>query len=213
IDDAVNAVILTIQSGVPVARIELLDEAQIDAINKYSKLDHRVAPTLFFEFHGTEAGVAEQTELVKAIANEHGGADFRWATTPEERSKLWQARHDAYYAALALRPGSRGWATDVCVPISRLAECISETKRDLASSLIPSALVGHVGDGNFHLVFMIDPNRPEEIAEASCLNDRMVARALAMEGTSTGEHGVGYGKMEFMVSEHGEALSVMRSIK
>jgi D-lactate dehydrogenase (cytochrome) len=213
IEDAVNTVILTIQNGIPVARIELLDEAQMAAINSYSKLNHKVAPTLFFEFHGTKAGVAEQAETVKAIAGEYGGNDFRWATTPEERSKLWQARHDAYYAALALRPGSKGWATDVCVPISRLAECISETKRDLADSPIPSALVGHVGDGNFHLVFMIDPQRPDEIAEAGRLNDRMVARALAMEGTSTGEHGVGYGKMDFLVSEHGEAVDVMRAIK
>ncbi len=210
---AVDTVILTIQSGVPVARIELLDEAQIDAINKYSKLDHKVAPTLFFEFHGTAAGVAEQAESVKAIAAEHGGDDFRWATSPEARSKLWQARHDAYYAALALRPGSKGWPTDVCVPISRLAECIAETKRDLAQSSIPSALAGHVGDGNFHLIFMIDPQSREEIAEASCLNDRMVNRALAMEGTCTGEHGIGYGKMDFLVAEHGEAVSVMRSIK
>jgi D-lactate dehydrogenase (cytochrome) len=213
IEDAVNTVILTIQSGIPVARIELLDESQIAAINKYSKLNHRVAPTLFFEFHGTPAGVAEQSETVKTIAGEYGGGDFRWATTPEERSKLWQARHDAYYAALALRPGSKGWATDVCVPISRLAECIRETKQDLADSPIPSALVGHVGDGNFHLVFMIDPNRPEEIAEANRLNERMVARALAMEGTSTGEHGIGYGKMDFLIAEHGEAVSVMRTIK
>ena len=213
IEHAVNTVILTIQNGVPVARIELLDEAQMSAINKYSKLNHKVAPTLFFEFHGSTAGVAEQAETVKAIAGEYGGNDFRWATTSEDRSKLWQARHDAYYAALALRPGSKGWATDVCVPISRLAECISETKRDLANSPIPSALVGHVGDGNFHLVFMIDPQRPDEIAEAGRLNDRMVARALAMDGTSTGEHGVGYGKMDFLVSEYGEALSVMRSIK
>ena len=213
IEGAVDTVILTIQSGVPVARIELLDEAQMAAINKYSKLDHKVAPTLFFEFHGTPAGVAEQAEVVKAIAAEYGGEGFRWATTPEERSKLWQARHDAYYAALALRPGSKGLATDVCVPISRLAECITETKRDLLQSPIPYALVGHVGDGNFHLVFMIDPDRPEEVAEASRLNDRMVARALAMEGTSTGEHGVGYGKMDFLIAEHGEAIEVMRTIK
>ncbi len=213
IEDAVSTVILTIQSGVPVARIELLDEAQIDAINKYSKLDHAVAPTLFFEFHGTNSGVAEQVGLVKQIAGEYGGSDFRWATTAEARSKLWQARHDAYYAALALRPGSQGWATDVCVPISRLAECIAETKRDLARSTIPSALVGHVGDGNFHLVFMIDPKQPEEIAEASRLNDRMVTRALAMEGTCTGEHGVGWGKIDFLPAEHGEAVEVMRTIK
>ena len=210
---AVDTVILTIQSGVPVARIELLDEAQIDAINKYSKLTHQVAPTLFFEFHGSETGVAEQVEMVKAIAAEHGGDDFQWATNPEDRSKLWQARHDAYYAALALRPGSKGWPTDVCVPISRLADCIAETKQDLAQSSIPSALAGHVGDGNFHLIFMIDPQRPEEIAEASRLNDRMVARALAMEGTCTGEHGVGYGKIDFLDAEHGEAVEVMRSIK
>jgi D-lactate dehydrogenase (cytochrome) len=213
IESAVDTVILTIQSGIPVARIELLDESQMAAINRYSKLDHKVAPTLFFEFHGTPAGVAEQSEIVKAIAGEHGADDFQWATTSEARSKLWQARHDAYYAALALRPGSKGFATDVCVPISRLAECISETKQDLAQSPVPSALVGHVGDGNFHLVFMIDPDRPEEVAEASRLNDRMVGRALAMEGTSTGEHGVGYGKMEFLIAEHGEAVSVMRTIK
>ena len=213
IESAVDTVILTIQSGIPVARIELLDESQMAAINRYSKLDHKVAPTLFFEFHGTPAGVAEQSEIVKAIAGEHGADNFQWATTSEARSKLWQARHDAYYAALALRPGSKGFATDVCVPISRLAECISETKQDLSQSTVPSALVGHVGDGNFHLVFMIDPDRPEEVAEASRLNERMVGRALAMEGTSTGEHGVGYGKMEFLIAEHGEAVSVMRTIK
>jgi D-lactate dehydrogenase (cytochrome) len=213
IESAVQTVILTIQSGVPVARIELLDEAQMAAINKYSKLDHKVAPTLFFEFHGTASGVTEQAETVKDIARDFGGDDFRWATTSEERSRLWQARHDAYYAALALRPGSKGFATDVCVPISRLAECITETKRDLSQSSVPYALVGHVGDGNFHLVFMIDPNRPEEIAEANRLNDRMVARALAMDGTSTGEHGIGYGKMDFLIAEHGEAISVMRAIK
>jgi len=213
IEAAVNTVILTIQSGVPVARIELLDEAQIDAINKYSKLDNKIAPTLFFEFHGTEAGVAEQVELVKEIAGDHGGDDFRWATTQEERSKLWQARHDAYYAALALRPGSKGWATDVCVPVSRLADCIAQTKADLAQSAIPSALAGHVGDGNFHLIFMIDPEKPEEIAEASRLNTRMIERALAMEGTCTGEHGVGYGKIEFLLAEHGDALDVMRTLK
>jgi D-lactate dehydrogenase (cytochrome) len=213
LEEAVDTVIDTIQSGVPVARIELLDEAQIAAINKYSKLDHKVAPTLFFEFHGSPAAVAEQSATVSGIAAEHGGDDFRWSTTAGERAKLWRARHDAYYAALASRPGSKGWATDVCVPISRLAECIAETKKDLAQSVVPSALVGHVGDGNFHLVFMIDPDRPEEIAEASRLNDRMVARALAMEGTCTGEHGVGYGKMDFLVAEHGEAVAVMRTIK
>src|SRR5579885_845494 len=213
LEKAVDTVITTIQAGVPVARIELLDEAQMAAINRYSKLDHKVAPTLFFEFHGSPAAVAEQTDTVKEIAADHGGDDFRWATTPEDRSKLWQARHDAYYAALALRPGSKGWATDVCVPISRLAECIRLTKEDLAKSSVPTALVGHVGDGNFHLVFMIDPDHPEEIVEAAQLNERMVTRALAMEGTCTGEHGIGYGKMDLLVAEHGEAIAVMRTIK
>src|SRR6266849_6661016 len=178
---AVDTVVATIQAGVPIARIELLDAMLMDAVNKYAKLDYTVAPTLFFEFHGTPRGVEEQVAQVKEFAGEHGGTEFRWASLAEERSKLWQARHDAYYAALALRPGSKGWATDVCVPISRLAECISETKTDLAQSPLPYALVGHVGDGNFHLVFMIDPNRPEEVAEAARLNDRMVTRALAME--------------------------------
>ncbi len=210
---AVDTVILTIQSGIPVARIELLDEPQMEAINKYSKLDYKVAPTLFFEFHGTNNGVAEQVALVKDIAGDNGGGDFRWASAQEERNRLWQARHDAYYAALAMRPGSKGWATDVCVPISRLADCIGETKADLAKSSIPSALAGHVGDGNFHLIFMIDPNRPEEIAEASRINDRMVARALAMDGTCTGEHGVGYGKIDFLSVEHGGAVDVMAAIK
>jgi D-lactate dehydrogenase (cytochrome) len=213
IENAVDTVIFTIQSGVSVARIELLDEIQMAAINKYSSLDHKVAPTLFFEFHGSASAVSEQAETVKAIASEQGGDDFRWAATPEQRSRLWQARHDAYYAALALRPGSKGFATDVCVPISRLAECITETKEDLMQSDIPYALVGHVGDGNFHLVFMLDPNRPEELIEANRLNERMINRALAMEGTCTGEHGVGYGKMDFLVAEHGEAVSVMRTIK
>jgi D-lactate dehydrogenase (cytochrome) len=213
IEDAVKVVIETIQSSIPVARIELLDEVQMDACNRYSKLNYAVLPTLFFEFHGTTRGAAEQAEQVGEIAAGHGGGDFQWATKPEERSKLWQARHDAYYAAIALRPGCKGWPTDVCVPISRLAECISETKQDLATATITAALVGHVGDGNFHLVYLIDPDKPEEIAEAGALNDRMVARALAMEGTCTGEHGVGYGKIGFMLAEHGEAISVMRQIK
>jgi D-lactate dehydrogenase (cytochrome) len=213
LDDAVRTVIEVIQSSIPVARIELLDEVQMDAVNRYSKLNYAVAPTLFFEFHGTARGVAEQAEQVGALASDHGGGDFQWATKPEERSKLWQARHDAYYAALALRPGCKGWATDVCVPISRLADCIAETKADLAAATVKAALVGHVGDGNFHLVYLIDPNNPAEIAEASQLNDRMVARALAMEGTCTGEHGVGYGKLGFMQAEHGDAVAVMRQIK
>jgi D-lactate dehydrogenase (cytochrome) len=213
IEDAVNTVIETIQSGIPVARIELLDEVQVDAVNRYSKLDYAVQPTLFFEFHGTEAGVAEQVEMVKSLTTGHGGSAFRWATQAEDRNKLWQARHNAYYAALALRPGAKGWATDVCVPISRLADCISETKRDLRESKMLAPLVGHVGDGNFHLTYVIDPGNPQEMETAQRLNERMVRRALAMGGTCTGEHGVGYGKIDFLEAEHGPALEAMRRLK
>ncbi|MBM3532335.1 MAG: FAD-binding protein [Alphaproteobacteria bacterium] len=213
IGDAVNTVIQTIQAGVPVARIELLDEVQMGACVTHSKLDYKVAPTLFFEFHGSNAGVKEQAETVQAISAEHGGTDFKWATRQEDRTKLWEARHRAYYSALALRPGAKGWPTDVCVPISRLAECILETKKDIEESGLLAPMVGHVGDGNFHLVYVIDPENPEELRRASAHNDRMIARALAMGGTCTGEHGVGYGKMAFLQAEHGEAVSLMRSIK
>jgi D-lactate dehydrogenase (cytochrome) len=210
---AVDTVILTIQSGIPVARIELLDELQVKAINDYAKLDYPVKPTLFFEFHGTEAWAREQAELVGAIAKDYGGTNFNWATRQEDRSKLWQARHDAYFANLALRPGSRGWATDVCVPISRLAECILETRKDIDETGVLAPIVGHVGDGNFHLTFLIDPEDPAEMAKAEGVNERMVMRALAMGGTCTGEHGVGTGKMRFLQAEHGEALAVMRQLK
>jgi D-lactate dehydrogenase (cytochrome) len=185
----------------------------MDACNKYSGLDYPGKPTLFLEFHGTEASVAEQAEQVQALAEENGGGGFQWTVKAEERSKLWQARHDAAYAAMALRPGSKGWATDVCVPISRLTECILETKEDIAASSLIAPLVGHVGDGNFHLVYLIDPDNADEVAEASRLNDRLVHRALAMEGTCTGEHGIGYGKLDFLIAEHGDAVSVMRMIK
>ncbi|MDX1514094.1 MAG: FAD-linked oxidase C-terminal domain-containing protein [Gammaproteobacteria bacterium] len=214
LDGAVNTVIQTIQMGIPVARIELLDEVQMDAVNRYSDLDYPVQPTLFFEFHGSDTGVAEQTERVGEIAAEFGGGEFRWATRPEDRSRLWQARHDAYYAAIALRPGCKGWPTDVCVPISRLAECISETRKDIDESGIVTPIVGHVGDGNFHLVFVVDPDDEEEMERAKAVNERMVIRALDMGGTCTGEHGIGYGKIEFLKTEHGEdAVSVMRQIK
>lgn len=210
---AVSTVIDTIQAQVPLARIELLDEVQMDACNRYSKLSYPVAPTLFLEFHGTDAAVEEQIATVGAIADHHGGGSFAFAHAAEERSRLWQARHEAYYAALALRPGCKGWPTDVCVPISRLAECVLETKADLAEHGLLAPLVGHVGDGNFHLVFLVDPDKPEEVAAASAANDRLVMRALAMDGTCSGEHGVGYGKMPFLVAEHGEALEVMRAVK
>ena len=213
IEGAVNTVIQTIQLGIPVARIELLDDVQMDSVNKFSKLNYPVKDTLFVEFHGTEAGVKEQAELVQSIAAENGGGEFKWATKPEERSHLWTARHDVTYANKALRPGCEIWATDVCVPISRLAECILETKKDLKKSFLTAPLVGHVGDGNFHLGFLIKRDDPKEIAEAERLNDRLVMRALAMDGTCTGEHGIGLGKMKFLTAEHGEAVSVMRQIK
>ena len=211
---AVETVIATIQLGVPVARIELLDEAQIDAVNRYSKTSYPVAPTLFFEFHSdSERHVAEQAESVQAIAAEHGGHAFEWATRLEDRERLWQARHHAMYAAIALRPGARAWTTDVCVPISRLAECVVETKKDNVGAPFPICLVGHAGDGNFHLIYVLDPDSAAEIEEARRLNERMVLRALAMGGTCSGEHGVGFGKMKYLEIEHGPALEVMRTIK
>jgi D-lactate dehydrogenase (cytochrome) len=211
---AVATVIATIQLGVPVARIELLDEAQVDAINRYASTTYPVAPTLFFELHGSsELQVNEQREAVGSLATEHGGHSFQWATRPEDRDRLWKARHDALYAALALRPGSRVWTTDVCVPISQLAACVVDTQRDHAGASFPVCLVGHAGDGNFHLLYVLDPNSTPELDEARRLNDRLVARALAMGGTCTGEHGIGTGKMKFMRDEHGDALDVMRAIK
>ncbi len=214
IKGAVDAVIATIQLGVPVARIELLDEVQMDAVNRYSKTSYAVAPTLLFEFHGdTVRNVSEQAATVEALAAERGGRGFEWATELEDRERLWQARHNVHFAALALRPGCRSWATDVCVPISRLADCVLQTKEDHANLPFPVCLVGHAGDGNFHVIYLLDPASQEELAEARRLNERMVTRALAMGGTCTGEHGVGYGKMKFLEAEHGEGVEVMRSIK
>ena len=214
VGDAVDAVIQTIQLGVPVARIELLDSLTISAVNRYSKTSLKEAPTLFFEFHGSPSSVEEQATLEQELAAGHGGMNFEWATRPEDRSRLWQARHDAYFACLQLRPGTRAFPTDVCVPISRLAECIRATNEDIARCSIPVALFGHVGDGNFHLVVLIDPANPLEVAEAEKINRAVVERALAMEGTCTGEHGVGIGKQKFLVAEHGEgAVNVMRALK
>ena len=213
LEAAVDTVILTIQSGIPIARIELLDDVMMDATNRFSNFDYAVAPTLFLEFHGTEASATEQAEMVQAIARDHGGDNFRWAQRPEDRNKLWQARHDAAYAAKALRPGCHMWPTDVCVPISRLAACIAETKADVDASNLLAPIVGHVGDGNFHLTFLVDIDKPDEIAEANRINERLVTRALAMDGTCTGEHGVGYGKIDSLAAEHGEGLSVMRAVK
>ena len=213
-EGAVNTTISTIQMGIPVARIELLDEVQVDAINRYSDFDYALKPTLFFEFHGTEAWVKEQAEMVKEISTEEGGSDFQWSTREQEKQKLWEARHNAYYAALAMRPGSKGWATDVCVPISRLADCILETRQDIDECGLFVPMVGHVGDGNFHLLFLIDPeNEEEELKRYQHLNDRLVERALRMGGTCTGEHGIGSGKIKYMEAEHGDSLDLMRQIK
>ena len=209
-----NAAILTIQSGIPVARIELLDEVQVKACNAYSKLALPETPMLFLEFHGSDAGVAEQSQRFGEIATDLGGGPFDWATRPEDRSRLWQARHDAYWSGRALRPGTEAFATDVCVPISRLAECVVETQRDLAASRLLAPILGHVGDGNFHLTMLVDLADAEEIVRAKALHERLVARALAMDGTSTGEHGVGQGKMAYLAAEHGEpALAAMRAVK
>jgi D-lactate dehydrogenase (cytochrome) len=210
---AVDTVVQAIQMGVPMARIEILDDVQMRAVNRWSKLDYPEVTTLFFEFHGSALAVAEQVEAVQALAADNGGGEFAWSNLPEERSKLWKARHEAYYAAVGLRPGCVGWPTDVCVPIGRLAECIGETKHDLEEAGILAPIVGHVGDGNFHVVFVIDPNRPEEWAQAERLNQRLVARALAMDGTCTGEHGIGLGKQDWLVAELGDAVDLMRAIK
>jgi D-lactate dehydrogenase (cytochrome) len=211
---AVQTVITTIQLGIPVARIELLDEVMVDAVNHYSDLSHPVKPTLLFEFHGTsQAGVSEVATSVQEIAAEHGGAGFEWATTTEDRARLWRARHNTLPASRAMRPGGYSWVTDVCVPISRLAECILETKRDLQASKAFAPLVGHVGDGNFHLNFVFNRDDPAEFNEVTALNHRLVRRAIAMGGTCTGEHGIGLGKMDDLEEEHGEAVEVMKAIK
>lgn len=214
IDSAVQAVILTIQLGVPVARIELLDALSLKAINLFSKTTLAEAPTLFFEFHGSAASVEEQAQTVQGIADDLGGTHFEWAARPEDRSRLWQARHDAYFACLQLKPGCRCFPTDVCVPISRLAECIAATNEDIAQVSIPIALFGHVGDGNFHLVVLVDTGNEKDMAEAAWISQRVVERAIAMEGTCTGEHGIGLGKRKYLRREHGDvAVDVMHSIK
>ncbi len=211
---ACDATIMTIQSGLPVARIELVDDVMMRGVNLHSKLGLPETTMLFVEFHGSEEGVKEQAERFGEIAAEFGGGPFDWATKPEDRSKLWQARHDAYWAARALRPGAESVATDVCVPISRLAECVDETKRDIEASGLIAPIVGHVGDGNFHTQPLVDLNDPDEVARCEAFIDRLVKRALAMEGTCTGEHGVGQKKMKYLTIEHSPAaLDVMRLIK
>jgi len=211
---AVDTVVQSIQMSVPLARVEILDDMQMKACNAWSKLDYPELTTLFFEFHGSPSYVAEQVETVKELAALNGGGEFQWSNLPEERSKLWKARHEAYYAAVNVRPGAVGWATDVCVPISRLAECIGETKLDLQGSSVPATILGHVGDGNFHVVFSIDPNNPADMVAAEALNAKLVERALGMDGTCTGEHGIGLGKQDWLIKELGEdAVDLMRTLK
>lgn len=214
IDAAAKTAIMVKQMGIPVARMELVDGASIRAINQADQLGMVEKPHIFFEFHGTEAWVAEQAERTQEIAAELGGEDFEWSTRPEDRTRLWNARHNMFYSVQRMRPGSVGWPTDVCVPISRLADCINQTLEDLSQTNLLAPLVGHVGDGNFHLQYLIDPNNEDELSEARWVNSRMIERAIEMGGTCTGEHGVGHGKIKYLEAEHGApSLAVMASIK
>lgn len=210
---AVDTAIQTIQMGIPIARVELLDEVMINAVNRYSKLELPEQPTLFLEFHGSAQGVAEQASTVEELAAANGGSGFRWSDREEERNQLWQARHDAAYAAKALRPGCENWATDVCVPISHLADIITFIRAEADKSFLPAPILGHIGDGNFHMALVVDRSRPEEIAEAERLNRILISKALELGGTCTGEHWIGLGKMEFLQLEHGAGVDVMRALK
>ena len=212
--DAIETAMETIQLGIPVARIEFMDELQVEACNRYSKTNYPVGPILFLEFHGDSVrNIDEQAETVKKIAEEHHGLKFEWFTTPEERAALWKMRHEAYFANVAYRTGAKMFTTDICVPISRLADCIVESKQDIARASFPAPIVGHVGDGNFHISFMIDPNSASELHEARVLEEKIILRALEMGGTSTGEHGIGTGRKKYLPIEHGAALDVMRALK
>lgn len=214
LDDAVNTTILTIQSGIPVARVELVSKEMMRAFVSYSKLEgYEDSDHLFFEFHGSENGVREQAETVEAIAEDFGGTGFKWATKQEDRNTLWNARHSAHMATRSLRPGCEVWSTDVCVPISRLTEIVSLAKQTMDEAGLIGTIVGHVGDGNFHIGYVVDPNNPDELARADAHNRMLVEKAIAMDGTCTGEHGIGAGKRKFLEAEHGEAVSVMRMIK
>ena len=214
VHEAVQCVIQTIQLGVPVARVELLDRHAVIASNRYSKLTLRETPLLLFEFHGSDAGVKEQAETVQEIAKEFGGMDFEWAERTEDRNRLWTARHNAYFAGLQMRPGCKASTTDVCVPISRLAECIDAATKELDAASFPYTIVGHVGDGNFHVLMLVDPDSESEWVESERINHNLVRMAIQADGTCTGEHGIGLHKMQFMAEEHGEdALDLMRALK
>ncbi len=214
VDAAVRTAMEVIQLGVSVARIEFLDAPMMEATNKYSKLNLPVMPTLFFEFHGmNQRDVTDQAEVVQSIAEEHGGLGFQWKQKADEREALWKSRHDSYYASQMLRPGSKIWTTDACVPISRLAECIVETRKDLDEVSFPATIVGHVGDGNYHVLCVLNPDDPAEMEEAEAFSEKLVKRAQEVGGTCTGEHGVGQGKLKYLDGEHGAALGPMRAIK
>jgi D-lactate dehydrogenase (cytochrome) len=213
VESAIQTAITTLQMGISVARIEFVDELAIKAINEHSGVSYPVAPLLLLEFHGSQAGVVEQAEAVGAIAKDLGAVDYRTAVDAKERSELWRARHDSYYASLALRPGARAVTTDVCVPISRLAECVVDTRRDIDSEGLTATIVGHVGDGNFHVMLLVDPDDPAELQRAEELNARLVRRALDMDGTCTGEHGVGLHKLDFLPQELPEGVGVMAALK
>ncbi|MFZ2738990.1 MAG: FAD-linked oxidase C-terminal domain-containing protein [Burkholderiaceae bacterium] len=214
IEAAVHTTIAVIQMGIPIARVELIDDNTVRMVNAYAKLGLREEPLLLMEFHGSPSSVKEQAELVQDIASEHQGNAFEWATTPEERTRLWTARHNAYFAALQSRPGCRAMSTDTCVPISKLADCLLDSVAEVKASGLPYFLVGHVGDGNFHFGYLLDPTKPEELEVADRLNNQLVQRALRLEGTCTGEHGVGLHKIDFLVSETGAgAVEMMRTIK
>ena len=213
IQSAVNTVIQIIQFGIPIARVELLDALTMKSINLYSKTDYAEMPTLFLEFHGSENGAKEQAEMTQEIAQENGGSDFAWTSNSEERNKMWRARHDVAWAGKLLHPKGEIWSTDVCVPISRLADCINLTLEDIEQTGLLAPMVGHVGDGNFHLLLLVDHQNQEEVNAAQALHRRMVLRALEMDGTCTGEHGIGYGKIDFLQIEHGEAVTPMKMIK
>ncbi len=213
VEAACEAVIATIQMGIPVARIELVNQLQMRAMKNYSQLDYPELPCLFLEFHGSDAGVAEQSEMFGDIAAEYGGGPFQWTKVAEERAKLWKARHDAYWASQTLRPGAKSLSTDVCVPISRLAECIAETEADIAEMGLVAPIVGHVGDGNFHVLVLMDGDDPAEIERTERFVARLNMRAIGMDGTCTGEHGIGQGKMGFLEHELGHSVEVMRAIK
>ncbi len=213
VEQAVAAAIAVVQLGIPVARMELMDRGLIQAVNAYSGLSLKIEDTLAFEFHGSPASVQEQVKMVAAIVEDNGGRDFEWANVPEDRNRLWKARHNAFYAVVSRRPNAKGWSSDVCVPVSELSGCIIKTRELLKTCSVPAAILGHVGDGNYHVVFAVDPDNRAELEEVAAINKKMVRHAISVGGTSTGEHGVGTGKIAYMREEHGDAVDLMAVIK